>query len=62
MNTGGYNIASALASVEFEGLVFTEEQKQFILNLVKRIDNKEITWEQAIEIVKERHSGKNSSN
>ena len=56
------NISSVFASLEMEGLTFTPEQKQFIIGLIERIDNKEITWEQAIEIVKERHSGKNGSN
>lgn len=60
MNDNNFN--NALANVQLEGYEFTLEQIEFIKDLVERIDNKEITWEQAIEIVKERHSGKNSSN
>lgn len=60
MNDNNFN--NALANVQLEGYEFTLEQIEFIKDLVERIDSKEITWEQAIEIVKERHSGKNSSN
>ena len=56
------NIASAFASIEFEGLIFTEEQKQFLIGLIKRIDNKEITWDEAVKIVKERHNAKSDNN
>lgn len=60
MNDNNFN--NALANVQLEGYEFTLEQIEFIKDLVERIDSKAITWEQAIEIVKERHSGKNSSN
>ena len=49
-------LKSSLASVELEGHDFTVEQVKFIINLVERIDNGEITWDEAIKIVKARHS------
>lgn len=48
-------LASVFASIEMEGLDFTDEQKRFIVNLVGRVNRHEITWDEAIKIVKERH-------
>ena len=53
-------LKNSLASLEMEGFAFTGEQIEFIRNLVERIDRGEITWDEAIEIVKARHS--NESN
>ena len=49
------NLVNAFATVELEGFEFTDEQKQFIADLVSRVSNHEITWDEAIKIVKERH-------
>ena len=49
-------IRNALASVEIEGYEFSIEQINFISNLVERIDNKEINWDEAVAIIKERHN------
>lgn len=49
---------NALASVQIEGYEFTDEQIQFISDLVRRIDGGEISWDEAVQIVKERHSNK----
>ena len=48
-------LANAFATIELEGFEFTDEQKQFIADLVNRVNNHEITWDEAIKIVKERH-------
>ena len=48
-------LASVFASIEMEGLDFTDEQKRFIVNLVDRVNRHEVTWDEAIKIVKERH-------
>ena len=50
------NLVNAFATVELEGFEFTDEQKQFIADLVNRVNNHEITWDEAIKIVKARHS------
>ena len=55
-------IRNALASVEMEGYTFTDEQIEFITDLVERRDSKEISWDEAISIVKERHNAKNGNN
>lgn len=50
---------NAIASARMEGYEFTDEQIQFISDLVRRIDNGEISWDEAVQIVKERHTNKN---
>ena len=37
------NLVNAFATVELEGFEFTDEQKQFITDLVNRVNNHEIT-------------------
>ncbi len=49
------NLKSALASVQLEGEDFSFEQVKFISELVNRVNNGEITWDKAIEIIKNRH-------
>lgn len=46
---------NALASLRLEGFEFSEEQIQFVSDLADRIDRKEISWDEAIEIIIERH-------
>ena len=53
---------NALANVQLEGYEFTLEQIEFIKDLIERIDSRELTWDEAIEIIKERHNAKNSNN
>ena len=48
-------IKKALASVELEGIEFTVEQIQFISDLVEKLDSKEISWNDALRIIEERH-------
>ena len=52
------NLVNAFATVELEGFEFTGEQKQFIADLVNRVSNREITWDEALKIVKERYDAK----
>ena len=54
------NLVNAFATVELEGFEFTDEQKQFIADLVSRVSNHEITWDEAIKIVKERYDANKS--
>ena len=54
------NLVNVFATVELEGFEFTDEQKQFIADLVNRVNNHEITWDEAIKIVKERHDANKS--
>ena len=56
------NFQNALANVQLEGYEFTLEQIQFIKNLIERIDNKEISWDEAVKIIKERHNAKSDNN
>lgn len=56
MNCVNDKLRNALASVQIEGFEFTDEQIQFISDLVHRIDGGEISWDEAVQIVKERHS------
>lgn len=54
MKGGEMNMNNALANVEIEGFEFTKEQMEFLTGLVKSIDDGEITWAEAVEIVKAR--------
>ena len=54
-------LRNALASVQIEGYEFTDEQIQFISDLVRRIDGGEISWDEAVQIVKERHNERNDT-
>lgn len=49
------NLKNAFANVQLEGYDFSTEQVIFITSLVERINSREITWNEAIEIIKERH-------
>lgn len=51
-------LANAFATVELEGFEITDEQKQFIADLISRVSNREITWDEALKIVKERYDAK----
>ena len=53
-------LKNSLASVEMEGFTFTGEQIEFICNIVERIERRELTWDEAIIIVKARHSNENN--
>lgn len=55
-------IKKALASVELEGTEFTVEQIQFISDLVEKLDSKEISWNDALKIIEERHKRGGTSN
>lgn len=48
-------IKKALASVELEGVEFTVEQIQFISDFAEKLDSKEISWNDALKIIEERH-------
>lgn len=48
-------LKSALASVQIETGDFSIEQIKFISDLIERIHTKEITWDEAIDIIKNRH-------
>ena len=48
-------LRNALASVQIEGFEFTDEQIQFVSDLVRRIDGGEISLDEAVQIVKEKH-------
>ena len=50
-------LKSALASVQIETGEFTNEQIKTISNLIDRVHANEITWEEAIKIIKDRHKG-----
>lgn len=50
-------LKSALASVQIETGEFSIEQLKFIQKLIERVHTKEITWDEAIEIIKDRHKG-----
>lgn len=47
---------NAFASWEMEGFTFSENEKEFILTLVERIDIGELTWDEAVGIIKEKHN------
>ncbi len=51
-------LKNAFATVQFEGNYFSSDQKEFIQNLVERINRKDITLEEAIEIIILKHGGK----
>lgn len=48
-------LKSALATVQLEGEEFSLEQVKFISELINRVNNGEITWDEAIEITKNKH-------
>ena len=55
MNT---KFKNALANVQLEGYDYSAEQIDFIEKLIERINNGEITWDEGIKIIKERHQVK----
>lgn len=56
-------LKNSLASLEMEGFTFTKEQKEFMIWLTESVDRGEITWDEAIKMVKVRHENdKNSDN
>lgn len=48
-------INNAIASIEMEGFVITDEQRE----LVKRVVNKEISYEEALESIKNKYKQEN---
>ena len=47
---------NSLASAELEGFEFTAEQVAFLTDLAGRMDRGEITWDEAVKLVKARHN------
>ena len=52
---------NAFASWEAEGFVFSDNEKQFILSLVERVDIGELTWDEAVDIIKEKRHANNDN-
>lgn len=50
------SLSNAFASAEMEGFTFTEEQKKFIVTLTENIERGDITWGEAVAIIKERYN------
>ena len=56
------DLEQALASAEFEGFAFTDEQKEFMVKLVESVDSGTITWDEAIQLVKARLEARRDAN
>ena len=52
---------NAFASWEAEGFTFSDNEKQFILSLVERVDIGELTWDEAVDIIKEKRHENNDN-
>ena len=56
------DLQQAIASTEFGGLTFTDEQKEFMVKLVESVDSGTITWDEAIQLVKARLEARRDAN